>query len=123
MIALQQQKELLQKEDKADEEDPAPHVQLKREVDNKGRGRKARATAGTGTQAGPVASPRDERGMRCSPTPPFCLRSFSSTRTNPTVMSQAQKMKIMKRTIIISQIIMRTMMTRKRPIGRGAWQR
>ena len=100
MIFLQLQKELLQK-DKADAEDPALPVPLKREVDNKGRGRKARATAGTGTQAGPVASPRDERGMRCSPTPPFCLRSFSSTRTNPTVMSQAQKMKIMKRTIII----------------------
>ncbi len=44
-------------------------------------------------------------------------------RINPTVMSQAQKMKIMKRTIIISQMIMRTMMTRKRPIGRGVWQR
>jgi hypothetical protein len=122
MIALQQQKEPLQK-DKADEQDPAPPVQLKQEVDNKGRGRKARATAGTGTHAGPVASPQDQRGMWCSSTPPFCLRSFSSTKVNPTVMSQVQKMKIMKRTIIISQMIMRTMKTRKRPIGRGVWQR
>ena len=54
MIFLQLQKEPLQK-DKADAEDPAPPVPLKREVDNKGRGRKARATAGTVTHAGPVA--------------------------------------------------------------------